>query len=103
MRTGITKENILSNIELYVQPSFKTQEDINDGWKKTANKWQVKLVYFDKVYVTDYYMGSGLVDETGKPEKPTKEVILSAMIMDDVSNLDFDDFCSEFSLSLIHI
>lgn len=97
MRTGITKENILSNIELYVQPSFKTQEDINDGWKKTANKWQVKLVYFDKVYVTDYYMGSGLVDETGKPEKPTKEVILSAMIMDDVSNLDFDDFCSEFS------
>ena len=96
MRTGITKENILLNIELYVQPSFKTQEDMKDEWKKGANKWQIKLVYFDKEYVTDFYMGSGLVDEMGKPKKPTKEDILSAMIVDDVSDLDFDDFCSEF-------
>lgn len=97
MRTGITKENILLNIELYVQPAFKTQEDMKDEWKKGANKWQVKLVYFDKEYVTDFYMGSGLVDEMGKSKKPTKEDILFAMIMDDVSDLDFDEFCSEFS------
>ena len=97
MRNGITKENILLNIELYVQPAFITQEDMKDEWKKGTNKWQVKLVYFDKIYVTDFYMGSGLVDEMGKPKKPTKEDILSAMIMDDVSDLDFNDFCSEFS------
>ena len=97
MRTGITKENILLNIELYVQTSFKTLEDMKDEWKKKANKWQIKLVYFDKEYVTDFYMGSGLVDEMGKPKKPTKEDILSAMIMDDVSGLDFNDFCNEFS------
>ena len=96
MRTGITKENILLNIELYVQPAFITQEDMKDEWKKRTNKWQVKLVYFDKIYVTDFYMGSGLVDEMGKPKKPTKEDILSAMIMADVSDLDFNDFCSEF-------
>ena len=97
MRTGITKENILLNIKLYVQPSFKTQEDMKDEWKKGTNKWQVKLVYFDKEYVTDFYMGSGLVDEMDKPKKPTKEDILSAMIMGDVSGLDFNDFCNEFS------
>lgn len=96
MRTGITKENILLNIEIDVLKAFKTQEDIKDEWKKGTNKWQVKLVYFNKIYVTDFYMGSGLVDEMGKPKKPTKEDILSAMITDDVSDLDFDDFCNEF-------
>lgn len=97
MRNGITKENILLNIEFHILPAFKTQEDMNDEWKKTAIKWQVKLVYFDKVYVTDFYMGSGLVDEIGEPKKPTKKDILFAMIMDDISDLDFNDFCSEFS------
>ena len=96
MRTEITKENILLNIELYIQPAFKTQEDMKDEWKKGANKWQVKLVYFDKELVTDFYMGSGIVDEMGKPKRPTKEDILFAMIMDDVSNMNFSDFCDNF-------
>ncbi len=96
MRTGITKENILLNIKIDVLKAFKTQEDMKDEWKKGTNKWQVKLVYFDKIYVTDFYMGSGLVDEIGKPKKPTKEDILFAMITDDVSDLDFNDFCNEF-------
>lgn len=38
MRNGITKENILLNIKFYVQPTFKTQKDMNDEWKKTTNK-----------------------------------------------------------------
>lgn len=97
MRTGITKENVLLNIKLYIQPSFKTWEDMKDEWKKGSNKWQAKLVYFDKEFVTDFYMGSGLVDKMGKPKKPTKEDILFAMITDDVRDLDFDDFCNEFS------
>lgn len=96
MRTGITKENILLNIKIDVLKAFKTQEDMKDEWKKGTNKWQIKLVYFDKIYVTDFYMGSGLVDGMGRPKKPTKKDILSAMIMNDVSGLDFNDFCNEF-------
>ena len=96
MRNGITKENILLNIEIESQKAFKTKEDMNDEWRKTANKWQVKLTYFDKEYVTNFYMGSGLVDEMNKPKKPTKEDILYSLIMDDVSNMNFNDFCDEF-------
>lgn len=96
MRNGITKENILLNIQIYCQPAFKTREDMNDEWKKTANKWQVKLAYFDKEYVTDFYMGSGLVDKSNKPKKPTKKDILYSMILDDVSNTNFSDFCDNF-------
>lgn len=96
MRNGITKENILLNVELYVQSAFKTQEDMDDEWKKEANKWQVKLVYFDKEYVTDFYMGSGLVDKMGRPKEPTKKDVLYSMIMDDVSNMNFNDFCDSF-------
>lgn len=96
MRNGITQENILSNIKIYVKTAFKTEEDMNDELKKTANKWQVKLVYFDKEYVTDFYMGSGLVNKTNRPKKPTKKDILFSMMMDDVSGLNFNDFCNEF-------
>ena len=96
MRKGITKENILTNIKLEVRESFKTQEDMNDSWKKRAKKWQVKLVYFDKEYVTDYFMGSGLVDEMGRPKKPTKKDILYSMIMDDINDMNFNGFCDNF-------
>lgn len=96
MRNGITKKNILSNIKIYVQKAFKNQEDINDEWTKIGNKWQVKLVYFDKEYVTNFYMGSGLVNGMGKPKKPTKKDVLYSIIMDDVSNMNFNNFCDEF-------
>lgn len=96
MRNGITKENILLNIKIYVKPAFKTREDKTDEWTHKANKWQVKLVYFDKEFVTDFYMGSRLVNKMGRPKKPTIKDVLYAMIMDDVSNLNFDDFCDEF-------
>ena len=96
MRNGITKENILLNIEIESQKAFKTREDMNDEWKKTSNKWQVKLTYFDKEYVTDFYMGSGLVDKENKPKRPTKEDILYSMIIGDVSNMNFNDFCADF-------
>ena len=96
MRNGITKENILSNIKIEAIPAFKTQEDMNDEWKKTANKWQVKVIYFDKEYATNFYMGSGLVDKMNRPKKPTKKDILYSMILDDVSNMNFSDFCDNF-------
>lgn len=96
MRDGITKGNILLNIKIYVQTAFKTREDMNDEWKKKANKWQVKLVYFDKEYVTDFYMGSRLVNRKGKLKKPTKKDVLHSIMMDDVSNMNFNNFCDEF-------
>lgn len=96
MKDNITKENILLNIKIDVHESFKTQDDLKDKWKKIANKWQVRLIYFNKEYVTDYYMGSGLVDRMGRPKKPRIKDVLYSMIMDDVSNIDFDEFCNEF-------
>lgn len=96
MKNGITKENILLNIKINAQESFKTQNDLKDEWKRTANKWQVRLIYFDKEFVTDYYMGSGLVDKMGRLKKPQVKDVLYSMIMDDVSNMNFDDFCNEF-------
>ena len=69
---------------------------MNNEWKKIANKWQVKLSYFDKEYVTDFYMGSGLVDKRNKPKKPTKKDVLYSMILDNVSDMNFYDFCDNF-------
>lgn len=96
MKDGITKKNLLLNIGLRVIPSFLTKEDLKDEWKRTSNKWQILLTYFDKEYVTDFYMGCGLVNENRKPKKPQKKDILYSMIMNDVSNMSFDDFCDEF-------
>lgn len=96
MKNGITKENILLNIKIDVQESFKTQDDLKDDWRKTANKWQVRLIYFDKEFVTDYYMGSGLVYGNSRPKKPTVKDVLYSMMADNVSNMSFDDFCNEF-------
>lgn len=96
MHQGITKQNILLNIKFDIIPIFKTKQDLLDKWKRTANKWQVRLIYFDKVFVTDYYMGSGLVDKRNRPIKPRVKDVLYSMIMDDVSNMSFNDFCNAF-------
>ena len=90
MKNGITKDNILLNINLEVKEVFKTDEDLKDNWRKNANKYQVKISYFDKFYVTDYYMGSALT------RKPSKKDVLYSMLLDDVSGVDFDEFCCEF-------
>ena len=90
MKNGITKDNILLNINLEVKEVFKTDEDLKDDWKKDANKYQVKISYFGKSYVTDYYMGSALTRE------PSKKDVLNSMLLDDVSGIDFDAFCGEF-------
>ena len=96
MRNGITKENILLNIKIKVQRAIKTKEDLNNEWKRKASKWQVRLIYFDKEYVTDFYMGSRLVNRAGKPKRPSKRDVLSSIIGDDVSGIGFNDFCDEF-------
>ena len=90
MKNGITKDNILLNINLEVKEVFKTDEDLKDDWKKNTNKYQVKISYFGESYVTDYYMGSALT------RKPSKKDVLYSMLLDDVSGIDFDAFCGEF-------
>ena len=87
---NITKDNILLNIHLEVKEVFKTDEDLKDNWRKNANKYQVKISYFDKFYVTDYYMGSALT------RKPSKKDVLYSFIADDVTGMNFEEFCSEF-------
>ena len=87
---NITKDNILLNINLEVKEAFKTDEDLKDDWIKDANKYQVKISYFGKSYVTDYYMGSALT------RKPSKKDVLDSMLADDVSGIDFNEFCYEF-------
>jgi hypothetical protein len=96
MKDEITKENILLNIKIKIQKSSKTQEDFKDEWKKTANKWKVRLIYFNTEFVTDFYMGPGLVDKMGRPRKPIIKDVLYSMIADDVSNMDFAEFCDTF-------
>lgn len=96
MKDGITKNNLLLNIRFKAHPSRLTKKDKEDEWKRTSNKWQVKLIYFDEEYVTDFYMGCGLVDKNGKPKRPSKRDVLFFMIMNDVSCLTFKDFCDEF-------
>ena len=87
---NITKDNLLLNINLEVKEAFKTDEDLKDDWRKNANKYQVKISYFGKSYVTDYYMGSALT------RKPNKKDVLNSMLLDDVSGIDFNEFCNEF-------
>ena len=87
---NIAKDNLLLNINLEAKEAFKTDEDLKDDWRKNANKYQVKISYFGKSYVTDYYMGSALT------RKPSKKDVLNSMLLDDISGIDFDEFCCEF-------
>lgn len=87
---NITKNNILLNINLEVEEAFKTGEDLKDDWRRDAKKYQVKISYFGKSYVTDYYMGSSL------KRKPSKKDVLNSMLLDDVGGIDFDKFCFGF-------
>lgn len=96
MKDGVNKKNLWTKIDLKVIPAFRTKEDLADEWTRTSNKWQVKLIYFDKEYVTDFYMGCGLVDKNSKPKKPLKKDVLFSLMMDDVSEMSFNDFCDEF-------
>ena len=96
MKDGVNKKNLLLNIDWKVIPAFLTKEDLADEWKRTSNKWQVKLIYFDKEYVTDFYMGRGLVNRNGKLKKPSKKNVLFSLMMNDVSEMSFKDFCNEF-------
>ena len=90
MHTGITSTNILLNIELEFKATWKTQEELSDKWKATANKYLCKITYFNQYYIFDYWMGAGL------KRMPSVKDVLYSFIMDDVHNMSFKDFCNCF-------
>lgn len=90
MHKGITSENIFSNIKLESKPTWKTQDELSDNWKATANKYLCKIEYFNKYYVFDFWMGAGI------KHTPSIKDILHSFIMDDVHDMSFKDFCDCF-------
>ena len=86
----ITKENILLNIELKTIKTFNNEHDKKDEWKRTATKYTCKLTFKNQSYTFDYWMGSA------HTKAPSKKDVLYSMIMDDVTEMDFNEFCSCF-------
>ena len=86
----ITKTNILNNIELETIKTRNNETDKKDEWKRTATKYACKLTFKNQSYVFDYWMGSA------HTKAPSKKDVLYSFIMDDVTGLDFEEFCLEF-------
>lgn len=86
----ITKENILQNIELTTVKINLNNDDMRDDWRRTATKYNCKLSFKNKSIVLDYYMGAA------HTKAPTKKDILYSLVMDDVSDMDFEEFCFNF-------
>lgn len=86
----ITKENILNNITLETIKVFNDEQDKKDEWRKTATKYQCKLTFKNQDYVFNYWMGSA------HTKAPSKKDVLYSMVMDDTSEMDFQEFCNCF-------
>jgi hypothetical protein len=86
----ITKRNILSNIKLETIKTWNNETDKKDEWKRKATKYTCKLTFKNQSYTFSYWMGSA------HTKAPTKKDVLYSMIMDDVSYMDFEEFCSNF-------
>ena len=86
----ITKANILHNIKLETIKTWNNETDKKDEWKRTATKYTCKLTFKNQSYTFSYWMGSA------HTKAPTKKDVLYSMIMDDVSYMDFEEFCSNF-------
>ena len=88
--TPHTKENILHNIKLETIKTWNNNNDIKDEWKRTATKYKCKITFKNQSYVFSFWMGAA------HTQPPTKKDVLYSFIMDDVSYMDFDEFCSCF-------
>lgn len=86
----ITKENILSNIKLETIKTWNNEHDKKDEWKRTATKYNCKITFKNQSYTFSYWMGAA------HTKAPNKKDVLYSFIMDDVSYMDFDEFCSNF-------
>lgn len=86
----ITKTNILNNIKLQGMRMQNNKYDLADEWKRTATKYNCKITFKNKTYRFNYWMGSALT------KAPSKKDVLYSFIMDDVTGMDFKNFCLEF-------
>lgn len=86
----ITKTNILNNIKLETIETWNDETVKNDEWKRTATKYACKLTFKNQSYIFDYWMGSA------HTKAPSKKDVLYSFIMDDVTGMDFEEFCFEF-------
>lgn len=86
----ITKENILHNIKLETIKTWNNEHDKKDEWKRTATKYNCKLTFKNQSYTFNYWMGSA------HTKAPSKKDVLYSFIMDDVSYMDFKEFCATF-------
>ena len=86
----VTNTNILNNIELETIKTWNNEIDKKDEWKKTATKYNCKITFKNQSYNLSYWMGSAL------KKAPSKKDVLYSFIMDDVTGMNFEEFCSEF-------
>ena len=86
----ITKKNILSNIKLETIKTWNNEHDKKDEWKRTATKYNCKITFKNQSYTFNFWMGSA------HTKAPSKKDVLYSFIMDDVSCMDFNEFCSNF-------
>lgn len=86
----ITKKNILSNIKLETIKTWNNEHDKKDEWKRTATKYNCKITFKNKTYTFNFWMGSA------HTKAPSKKDVLYSFIMDDVSYMDFNEFCLTF-------
>lgn len=86
----ITKENILHNITLETIKTWNSEHDKEDEWKRTATKYNCKLTFKNLSYTFNYWMGSA------HTKAPSKKDVLYSFITDDVSDMDFEEFCACF-------
>ena len=86
----ITKKNILSNIKLETIKTWNNEHDKQDEWKRTATKYNCKITFKNQSYTFNFWMGSA------HTKAPSKKDVLYSFIMDDVSCMDFNEFCSNF-------
>ena len=86
----IAKTNILNNIKLQTIETWNNETDKKEEWKRTATKYTCKLTFKNQSYAFSYWMGSA------HTKAPSKKDILYSFIMDDVTGLDFEEFCLEF-------
>ena len=89
----ITKTNILNNIKLQGTRMQNNRCDLADEWKRTATKYNCKITFKNKIYRFNFWMGSA------NTKAPSKKDVLYSFIMDDVTGMDFEEFCLEFGYS----
>lgn len=88
-----TKENILDNIKLKAYRVQNSAYDNQYDWKRNKIKLDCVLTYNNKSYHFNFWMGSG------NKRKVNKKDVIYCLLADDVTEIDYNDFCNNFGYS----